>query len=448
MSIFNKIKELLSGKGTNKIKTIPLEIYQAYSPVKKVIYILLYLEEYYKTAEGLLFLNPHTMQPCATEESLSLIYEYCGDFLPKELVKNPGEIKHKETYSYFLGLYLYKELTGEIYNYELNHPEILKPGIYQFLRNSLNGEIENRSPYPEDLLFLLQLEKKQDIENKLQLKHDDIAADFLFVESAELFSTVGLIRKENQDSADFYAAEGAEHNGVFIVADGMGGGAEGKKASMMAVNLILSNYKKFEMENRGKHDIAEKINEFIKNTILQVNKTILNYGNINKLKDMGTTLSMVLIHDNKLYIGHVGDSRIYFVRDKKVYQLSLDQSNVEVLLREGKISEAQKDNYEKNVLAYYLGFEGLTGKEICTLSDNNQLSNLKTDTGNNNKDNNCLHLRKNDLFFVCSDGVWDVFEEKNIYEELTMEYQGLKRMIYSRIPTDNFTFIRAVVINY
>ncbi len=430
MGIFDifKKKDSKSSGSKKKMEEVSLSDYLKFDPVKKAVYLLKLWQYKYPDVSNLI--DPSSLKLCSDEESMKLLLKYSGDLLPAEVKQDAIKIESKETASYFYGLYLYKELTGKFYEIELNDKNILKPGIYQFLRKTLDPDPKKRTQYPSDLIFLLELYDKEELEEKQFFAENGI--------EMEVFSTVGLFRKENQDSCGYVVKD--RDNSIFIVADGMGGGADGKKASLMAVNIIKENYRKLDPGSSGQD---EKIQKFIKSSFMQVNSSILNYAEVNKLKDMGTTLSVALICNGMLFTGHSGDSRIYLVRDGRTYLLSLDQSNVEVLIREGKIAEDQRENYEKNVLAYYMGNEKLQEKDICTISDNENLLPL---IGQNGKKNS-LHLKDNDIFFICSDGVWDCIEEKNDSEELSLEFISLKQLIYSRIPTDNFTFVRGRIKN-
>ncbi len=426
MGIFDIFKKKSSISSTKKenVDDVKLTDYLKFDPVTKTVHLLKLWQFKYPDENNLI--DPETLKLCTEEESIKLLLKYSGDLLPAEVRQDAKKIEKKQTTAYFYGLYLYKELTGKFYEIELNDKNILKPGVYQFMRKALDSDYNKRTPYPADLIFLLGLSNKEEVEEIQNFLKNGI--------EMELFSTIGLFRKENQDTCGYFIKD--KENSIFIVADGMGGGADGKKASMMAVNIIKENYRKLDL-NSGNHE--EVIEKFIKSSFLQINSAIINYSQVNKLKDMGTTLSVAAICKDKLYTGHTGDSRIYLVRDGKTHLLTLDQSNVEMLIRQGKINEDQRSNYEKNVLAYYMGHENLTEKEVCTISDNKNLITLTTMNGDKN---NSLQLKKNDMIFICSDGVWDSIEEKNDAEELSMDHGKLKELLYGRIPTDNFTFIR------
>jgi serine/threonine protein phosphatase PrpC len=187
---------------------------------------------------------------------------------------------------------------------------------------------------------------------------------------ADGLTDVGRKRKSNQDS--FYV--GHEEN-LFVVADGMGGHQGGDLASQMAVKLIPEYIKR---------EVGLHPHDLIKNSVLYVNDSILEYSKKNQLlKGMGTTVVLLYFCDNTLFLANVGDSRAYLVNKGSIYQLSRDHSLVQEKLNMGiyKREDAVKDKM-KNVLVRTVGFE----------------ENIIVDLFN-------YKVSRNDLFFICSDGL-------------------------------------------
>lgn len=164
---------------------------------------------------------------------------------------------------------------------------------------------------------------------------------------------VGRVRKMNQDS--YYISKQYEEAQVFILADGMGGYNGGEIASKLAVetarNYIANNYKNVQKDDK------ESILDLIKNAIEYANLIVYEKSKTDKeLEEMGTTLDICLIYNNKLYIGHVGDSRIYRIRKNIIRKLTTDHSYVETLVKDGTITREEASNHpKKNMLMKALG---------------------------------------------------------------------------------------------
>jgi len=152
----------------------------------------------------------------------------------------------------------------------------------------------------------------------------------------------GNVRPTNQDA--LLVQEGSF--GLFGVADGMGGHNAGEVASRMAV-LLLGRV----LEG------AKPSEELLRGGIEEVNLMIYEEQKKDKsLSGMGTTMTVVWEDEKDVFLGHVGDSRCYLLREGKIRQLSLDHSMVAELLRNGKITaeEALRHPY-RNVITRALG---------------------------------------------------------------------------------------------
>lgn len=153
-------------------------------------------------------------------------------------------------------------------------------------------------------------------------------------------------RSNNEDAV--YALE---NNGkyVFAVADGMGGCLGGEVASRMAIENLKDFFPVDE----------DKILSKLKEVILLANKRIFERSSSSQeYSGMGTTLSVAVISGEKLHIAHVGDSRIYRVRDNEIMQLSKDHSLVAEALRMGAITpEEAKRHPMRNIITSAVGTE-------------------------------------------------------------------------------------------
>ena len=144
-------------------------------------------------------------------------------------------------------------------------------------------------------------------------------------------SDVGLTRDNNEDS-------GFIGKNFLLIADGMGGHAAGELASSTAVSVVANFDKNF--DNFSPIDIVHKVSEKIKNSI---QKDTSRSG-------MGTTLSTVYLKENKLNLIHVGDSRIYLIKDKNLNLISKDQTYIQSLIDNNEITVQEAKNHPQRSL--------------------------------------------------------------------------------------------------
>ena len=138
----------------------------------------------------------------------------------------------------------------------------------------------------------------------------------------------GLVRSENQDTV----LADAEHK-LFIVADGMGGHQGGGTASQMAVQIIKTS-----LRQKIKEDSASLLMD-IEDAYETANRTIHSKGIQNpQLRGMGTTLCLLLVrNDGTIYIGNVGDSRLYMLKNKTLWQITEDHTSLTNQVKAGLI---------------------------------------------------------------------------------------------------------------
>jgi len=203
-------------------------------------------------------------------------------------------------------------------------------------------------------------------------------------------STTGNYRENNEDRCQ------ADPQGrYFLVADGMGGQAAGEKASELALELISGKLEqRIDFEKGPTDQVLTSIDE----AVAHANLEIMALGNVEpNFHNMGTTISFIVAVDEKLYVGGVGDSRVYRLRGDRLDQLTTDHSLTQALLEAGTITEEQaKTHRYRNVLVRYLGTkEGGTGTNATQ---------LRPESG--------------DRFLICSDGVTDGLEAPSLAELL------------------------------
>lgn len=146
----------------------------------------------------------------------------------------------------------------------------------------------------------------------------------------------------------------------FLVADGMGGQSAGERASGLAMEIIPQKLQTIDFDNSS----TDQTTKVIDDAVIQANYEIMALGELDpKLKNMGTTITFVVAVAGTLFIGGVGDSRVYLLRGGKLQQMTTDHSLTQALMDAGTLTpeEAVHHRY-KNVLYRYLGCkEGGTG---------------------------------------------------------------------------------------
>lgn len=204
-------------------------------------------------------------------------------------------------------------------------------------------------------------------------------------------SITGNYRENNEDRC--HVDSGAR---FFLVADGMGGQCAGEKASELAVELVsqrLAQLIDFERDN------AQAVADALDKAVAHANAEIMALGELDSTyHNMGTTLTFLLQVGGRLYVGGVGDSRTYLLRDGKLEQLTKDHSLTQALVDAGTISveEAAHHRY-RNVLWRYLG----------------------TKEGGTKVEPRVLQPQPGDRFMLCSDGVSDGVDQDAIQRLLS-----------------------------
>lgn len=169
---------------------------------------------------------------------------------------------------------------------------------------------------------------------------------------------IGCVRTNNEDNFGYDS-----RHGIFVVCDGMGGQAAGEVASKMAVDILLKYFRDAGRNGHhanGKPAQAPAPSENAKSlqgAIELANRTIheAGVGQLGRL-GMGSTIVAALVRGHSLAIGHVGDSRIYLIRQGAIQQLTEDHSLVMEQVRLGYITQEQAEKSEmQNVILRALG---------------------------------------------------------------------------------------------
>jgi protein phosphatase len=162
---------------------------------------------------------------------------------------------------------------------------------------------------------------------------------------------IGKVRMNNEDRVT--ALTNSRGNILLVVCDGMGGQNKGDLASSLAINTITTSFK----SRKGfLNRYFAKL--WVGQVIREANKSIYEQSQSNKsYHGMGTTITLLLIIKDTAILGHVGDSRCYFLRNRREFtQMSEDQTYVGYLLRTGQINQEEALTHPKrHVLMNALG---------------------------------------------------------------------------------------------
>lgn len=139
----------------------------------------------------------------------------------------------------------------------------------------------------------------------------------------------------------------------FLVADGMGGQSAGERASGLATEIVPQKLDLLDFDKAT----AEQTVKLIDEAVSQANYEIMALGELDsKLKNMGTTLAFIVQVAGTMYVGGVGDSRVYLLRSGKLDQLTTDHSLTQALVDAGTLTLEEAANHRyRNVLYRYLG---------------------------------------------------------------------------------------------
>ena len=162
---------------------------------------------------------------------------------------------------------------------------------------------------------------------------------------------IGKVRLSNEDQA--IAITNASGNVLLVVCDGMGGQNKGDLASSLALHTIVTSFK-----NRKGFINSYFARLWVSRVIKEANKSIYEQSQSNpNYRGMGTTVTLLLIMKDTAIMGHVGDSRCYFLKSHHdLVQMSEDQTYVDYLLRTGQITPEQALTHPKrHVLMNALG---------------------------------------------------------------------------------------------
>jgi serine/threonine protein phosphatase PrpC len=235
----------------------------------------------------------------------------------------------------------------------------------------------------------------------------------------------GRVRKNNEDA--FWVDPDL---GFFAVADGMGGHAAGEIASRLALDTL----RKAIAESRQNRDTDFSPNQtallsppstLLVNGIRLANQAVFQSSQEKEeYRGMGTTVVALYLSDSSSVVAHVGDSRLYRIRGRRIDQVTEDHSLVWEQYREGLLSkEALSSSSLKNIVTRALGMNSTVDVDVQEID-----------------------LQKGDLLILCSDGLSDLVQDEELMDtvlgacgDLNRACRDLTQLANQRGGKDNIT---------
>jgi len=196
-------------------------------------------------------------------------------------------------------------------------------------------------------------------------------------------------RRNNQDRVGYcYTREAL----LMVIADGMGGHLHGEVASQIAVQFLTEAF-----QREAKPNLADPF-QFLQKGTTAAHHTLVDYARARGLQESPrTTCVACIVQDSVAYWAHVGDSRLYHVRDGRIHAQTKDHSRVQILVDQGRIrEEAVASHPERNKIFNCLG--GINPPQV-------ELSRKTL-------------LQQGDTLILCSDGLWGPLSARLVTEAL------------------------------
>jgi protein phosphatase len=205
-------------------------------------------------------------------------------------------------------------------------------------------------------------------------------------------SDIGCVRTNNEDSFGYWEPDDDQQflrkGRLAVVADGMGGYEGGQEASRLAVETLVAVYRDF-----GGDDPQAALVEALQAAHEQIRQYSFAHP---ELRGMGTTCTAAAIVQDALYYVHVGDTRLYLIRDGQITRVTRDHSYVGRLVESGMISPEEAETHpQRNILTAALG----TNPDLIMDSPGQPEP-----------------LRPDDVLLICSDGLWGQVRDSEILD--------------------------------
>jgi protein phosphatase len=198
----------------------------------------------------------------------------------------------------------------------------------------------------------------------------------------------GRERQENQDSV-IHIRDERDGCHLLVVADGLSGTACGQAASQLATQTIRQSFFSAFGSNLT-------INQRLEMAIVEANRVILHRADRDRrCRGMGSTCAALALADQRAHLAHVGDSRIYLIRDNRIAQLTRDHSRAQRMLSDGLITEEEAANHpDRDWLDRALGLRAEIVPDVRPEP---------------------IKLREKDTFILCTDGLTNLARDEEIF---------------------------------
>lgn len=226
---------------------------------------------------------------------------------------------------------------------------------------------------------------------------------------------IGSVRDHNEDAISF-----DKNIALAVLADGMGGHRGGEMASAITVSTILEyvndkiiKIKAGESDEETGYSAESQV---IHEAITLANKNVHDSSQANEqYRGMGTTVVVTLFYDNRFTVAHVGDSRLYRLRDGELEQITRDHSLMQELIDRGfYTSEQARNSLNKNLVTRAIGIDSTV--QIDVQEDVAMVD---------------------DIYLLCSDGVTDMIEDDLIQSAIVDNSNDLKKAAAEIIRLSN-----------
>ncbi|HXA46283.1 MAG TPA: PP2C family serine/threonine-protein phosphatase [Burkholderiaceae bacterium] len=209
---------------------------------------------------------------------------------------------------------------------------------------------------------------------------------------------------DRQTNQDAHASMRKEGLACFVVSDGAGGHTGGEIASNLVVTAVIDSF--VQEQSFGVRALQFYVNQAI-------NNVAHGKSHDRRLKDMSATVAALLIdNDNRSALwAHLGDTRVYVFRDKKIHRVTRDHSLVQQFVDAGYCApDALRTHPQRSVLYAAVGTDGDTIPEVTQ---------------------EAIQLQEGDAFLLCTDGFWERLNEVDMeqcLESATSADDWLRRM--------------------
>jgi len=210
----------------------------------------------------------------------------------------------------------------------------------------------------------------------------------------------GLVRDHNEDSIS-----SDDELGLLVLADGMGGHKGGEIASAIAIDTILKELRKTlpeiktgNIDDRTGYSLESMA---IEEAIKTANTNIFEAAKSNiKYEGMGTTIVVLLFYNNRITVAHVGDSRLYRMRDQTLEQMTRDHTLLQELVDRGFYTKKEaRESLNKNLITRAVGVNATVDVDLLEEA-----------------------ALPGDLYLLCSDGLTDMITD-DLIEDIQLNYK-------------------------